>query len=81
MAAKFENLKISPGFLINFRKSPQISKNYLKSSESYIENLWGVLKDPPGLNRVKLIIGLGEPSFLYLRKIGEITPPFSCSKT
>ena len=30
---------------------------------------------------LKLIIGLGEPSFLYLRKIGEITSPSSCSET
>ena len=52
-AANFENFKISPDFPINFRKSHQISKNYLKSSESYGQKpLGGVPKDPPGLNRV-----------------------------
>ena len=51
MAANFENFKISPGFPINFRKSHQISKNYLKSSESYRQKPL-VPKDPPGLNRV-----------------------------
>ena len=53
MAANFENFKISLDFPINFRKSHQISKNYLKSSESYGKKpLGGVPKDPPGLNRV-----------------------------
>ena len=35
MAAKFEKFLISPDFPINFRKSHQISKNYLKRSKSY----------------------------------------------
>ena len=55
MAAKFEKLLISPGFPINFRKSHQISQNYLKRSKSYRQKplRGGVPKDPPGLNRVK----------------------------
>ena len=54
MAANFENFKIFPDFPINSRKSHQVSKNYLKSSESYGQKpLRGVPKDPPGLNRVK----------------------------
>ena len=54
MAANFENFKISPDFPITFRKSHQISKNCLKSSESYGQKPLGggVPKDPPGLNRV-----------------------------
>ena len=56
MATNFENFLISPDFPINFRKSHQISKNYLKSSESYGQKpLGGVPKDHPGLNRVKAI--------------------------
>ena len=51
MAANFENFKTSPDFPINFRKTYQISKNYLKSSESYGQKTLG---GPPGLNRVKL---------------------------
>ena len=48
MAANFENFKISPDFPINFRKSHQISKNYLKSSESYGQKpLGGSLKTSP----------------------------------
>ena len=35
MAANFENDLISPDFPKNFRKSHQISKDYLKISESY----------------------------------------------
>ena len=50
MAANFENFLISPDFPINFSKSHQISKNYLKSSESYRQKPLG---GPPGLNRVK----------------------------
>ena len=47
MAAKFENFSVSPEFPINFRKSHQISKNYLKSSESYRQKpLGGSLKTP-----------------------------------
>ena len=47
MAAKFEIFLISPEFPINFRKSHQISKNYLESSESYKQNPLGVPKDLP----------------------------------
>ena len=55
MAANFENVLISPDFSINFRKSHQISKNYLKSSESYGQKPLGEApKDPPGLNRVNM---------------------------
>ena len=50
MAAKFEKFLILPDFPTNFRKSHQISKNYLKRSESYRQKPLG---DPPGLNRVK----------------------------
>ena len=46
MAANFENFLISLDFPINFRKSHQISKNYLKSSESYGQKPLGVPKDP-----------------------------------
>ena len=52
MTANFENFLISPDFPINFRKSYQISKNYLKRPESYGQKPLGVPKDPPGLNRV-----------------------------
>ena len=50
MAAKFEKKIISPGIPIGFRKSHRISKNYLKSSESYvwISTFGGVLKNHPG---------------------------------
>ena len=51
MAANFENFLISLDFPINFRKSHQISKNYLKSSERYGQKPLGVPKD---LNRVKI---------------------------
>ena len=53
MFANFEKFLISPGFLLNFRKSHQISKIKLKNSESYGEKTEGVRKDPPGPNRVK----------------------------
>ena len=46
MAAKFENVLISPDFPINFRKSHQISKNYLKRSKSYGQKPLGALIDP-----------------------------------
>ena len=55
MAAKFENVLISPDFPINFRKSHQISKNYLKRSKSYGQKPLGALIDPLawiGLNLV-----------------------------
>ena len=59
MAAKFEKFLILPDFLINFRKSHQVSKNYLKRSKRYGQKpLGGVPKDPPGLNRVN---DLGKP--------------------
>ena len=58
MAANFENFKISPDFPINFRKIHQISKNYLKSSESYGQKPLGDPKDPPSLIRVKDVAGL-----------------------
>ena len=49
MVAKFEKFLISPDFSIHFRKSRQISKNYLKHSKSYGQK---PLEGPPGLNRV-----------------------------
>ena len=56
MAANFEIFLISPDFPINFRKSHKVSKNYLKSSESYGQKTFGgSLKTPPGLNRVKIM--------------------------
>ena len=63
MAANFENFLISPDFPIHFRKSHQISKNYLKSSESYGQKpLGGVPKDPPGLNRdIPKQLEIGHP--------------------
>ena len=55
MAAKFEKFLILPDFPIKFRKSHQISKNYLKRSESYGQKpLGGPERPPSGLNRVKL---------------------------
>ena len=51
MAANFENFKISLDFPINFRKSHQISKNYLKSSESYGQKPLGGSLKTPGLNK------------------------------
>ena len=57
IAANFENFLISPDFPIHFRKIHQISKNYLKSSESYGQKpLGGVPKDSPNLNRVKSVV-------------------------
>ena len=53
MAANFEIFLILPDFPINFRKSHQISKNYVKSIESYGQKPLEVPEDPPGLNRVK----------------------------
>ena len=47
MFASFEKNLISPGFLLNFWKSHQISKIKLKTSESYGEKTEGVPKDPP----------------------------------
>ena len=65
MAANFENFLISLDFPINFRKSHQILKNYLKSSESYGQKPLGggVPKDPPGLNRVNSLVLKWERNF------------------
>ena len=52
MAANFEKKIISPGFQLNFMKSHKVSKNQLKSSESYGLKPLGVRKDPFGLNWV-----------------------------
>ena len=52
MVANFEKFLILPGFILNFGKCYQISKNYLKCSESHGQKPLGVLKDPLGLNRV-----------------------------
>ena len=52
MAAKFEKSLISLDFPINVRKSQRIISNALKVMD---KNLWGVPKDPPGLNRVKSV--------------------------
>ena len=49
MVANFEKFLISAGFIFNFRKSDQVSKSQLKSSESYGEKTeggGGVPKDP-----------------------------------
>ena len=47
MVANFENFLTSLGFLLNFRKSHQISKSYFKSSNRYGEKLRGLVpKDP-----------------------------------
>ena len=46
MFINFEKFSISPGFLLNFRKSHQISKSYRKSSESYEEKTEGFPKTP-----------------------------------
>ena len=52
MATNFENFLISPDFPINFRKSHRIISKALRVMD---KNLWGVPKDPPGLNRVNHI--------------------------
>ena len=51
MAANFENFLISLDFPIHFKKSHEISKNYLESSESYGQKPLGGSLRPPGLNR------------------------------
>ena len=48
MVVNFENFLISPGFLLNFRKSHQISKSQLKISESYGEKTEPPSPGPPG---------------------------------
>ena len=69
-SANFENFKISPDFPIKFRKSHQISKNYLKSSESYGQKpLGGSLN--PGLNSVKDLISILLYGQLELRVVGN----------
>ena len=50
--SNFEQIFISPGFPINFRKSHRISKNYLKSAKSYGQKSLVGPQRPPGLNRV-----------------------------
>ena len=68
MAAKFEKFLTSPDFSINFRKSHQILKNYLKRSKSYEQKPLGVPKDPHGLNRVNPILPGGgfRPPHVFL---------------
>ena len=60
MVTNFEKLLILPGFLLNFRKSHQISKSKLKSSESYEGKTEGV--SPPwteyGISRCKRQLNL-----------------------
>ena len=53
MAENFENFLISPDFPIlgKVTKFQRIISNALRVMD---KNLWGVPKDPPGLNRVKL---------------------------
>ena len=53
MAAKFEKLLISPDFPINFRKVTKFHRIISNALKVIDKNLWGVPKDPPGLNRVK----------------------------
>ena len=58
MVANFKKSLISPNFISNFRKSHQISKNYIKSCKRYGQKpLEGVPKD---LNRVKGVFGLNS---------------------
>ena len=52
MAVKFEQFLNLPDFLINFRKSHEVSKNYLKCSKSYGQKPLGGPKRPLGLNKV-----------------------------
>ena len=40
--ANFVKSEISPGFILNFRKSHRISKNYLESFKSYGQKPLGV---------------------------------------
>ena len=53
MAANFENLFISPGFPLNFRKVTEFQRNTSKSPRVMDKNLLGVPKNLSGLNRVK----------------------------
>ena len=67
MVANFGSFLISPGFLLNFRKSHQSSNSQLKSSASHGEKkIEGVPKDPPGPNRVKgVTINMGTKNKRY----------------
>ena len=60
MVAHFEKIFISPGFVLNFRKSHQISKIYVKnkSSESYGQK--------PGLNIVNFLLRNGTQEQLLI---------------
>ena len=65
----------TPDFPVNFRKSHQVSKNYLKRSNSYGQKPLGVTKNPPGLNRVKAVIHnlipVDQNAYVKGRYIGE----------
>ena len=52
MAANFENFLISPDFPINFRKVTKFQRIISNALRVMDKNLWGVPKDPPGMNRV-----------------------------
>ena len=53
MASKFEKFFNSPCFPINIRKVPEFQRIISKALRVIDKNLWGVLKEPPGLNRVE----------------------------
>ena len=56
MVATFENLKISPGFLLNFRKVTKFQRASSKALRVMEKKLKGVPKYPPEPNRVKEIL-------------------------
>ena len=73
MAAKnFENFKILPDFPINLRESHQISKNYLKSSESYGQKPFGgSLKTPPVAALSIFIKSSGPSNYIVVKQNEE----------
>ena len=55
MVANFEKCLISPGFILNSKKSKfqRVSSKPLRVMEKKLKEGGGVPKDPPGPNRVK----------------------------
>ena len=59
MAANFEKFLISPGFMLKFGKSHQVSNSQLKSSESYGEKTETSM-DRIGLSYVRAVLPQAE---------------------
>ena len=68
MAANFENFKISPDFPINFGEVTKFQRIISKTLRVMDRNLWGVPKEPPGLNRAKSWSYCGFPNVASLVK-------------